>query len=119
MKIKNRLERETLNNDDFDNTENIIEFMKTGVEEYDGKNGYVSIEMAIHKKDLDFFIEFSDKIKSKIGVWVAFKCEACEEYRGKNYIHVELKRKEYIRDDEEYLYIQKGGHIICVKISNR
>lgn len=60
------------------------------VDEFDEKEGMVTIEFSTKRHKLRKLFKQLNKIPSKYGRWFAATCEACVGYHGKTSVHVSL-----------------------------
>lgn len=61
-------------------------------QEFDEKEGFVTIEYSIHVSKLKEFEEILKQIESsKLGIWVLRQCDTCVEYHGEGFLHLSLE----------------------------
>lgn len=70
--------------------------IETFSQEHNMRGGFVSCEMAIHRKDLAEFEKIAIKQNLEFGKWIVMKCQTCEEYHGEGYLHASIENFEYI-----------------------
>ncbi len=81
-----------------------------GTKEYIEMDTHVTIEFAIKKCDIDeVFIFINDNTElhlPEFSFWMAYECETCQEYHGKDYVHLSIEnlRNKFLPFDKGLKY---------------
>ena len=66
------------------------------VNEFDSKEGCVTIEYSIRRTELRRIFKRLNKFPSKYGRWFAATCETCVGYHGKDYVHLTIEPFKWV-----------------------
>ncbi len=70
--------------------------------EFDEKNGFVTCEISIHKRDVDELEQFvKENTSIKLGKWVIMECDTCVGYHGEGYLHASIETHKQIAEIEQ------------------
>lgn len=86
--------------------EELKERIIADVKEYN-ETSSISLDYSININHKDEIIEFLQTIDVKTGHWIIYKCDVCETYHNKNYVHLELINYE-MHDDRDIIWTSEN-----------
>lgn len=71
--------------------------IEEGYQEYEDKEGFVTIEYSVKRDDVkDIFIFIDSQMYG--ACWYAMECETCREHHGEEYVHLSIEKEDYVNE---------------------
>lgn len=71
--------------------------IEEGYQEYEDKEGLVTIEYSVKRNDIKDIFTFVDE-QMYGACWYAMECDTCQSDYGLEYVHLSIEKEEYVNE---------------------